>query len=157
VDGGIVCNFPVWIYDDDIEAGNPPVGFCLVDDGETRPIHGVVSMFAAILETMLEARDKRYIADEKLSTVQIPTLGIQTCDFHLSRDRQEALYLAGRKAAVKYLDVMARGAGSRAALSDSQAENCNASPSPGDCIVFSVNREEQPSGKGNHQNRHLDS
>ncbi len=118
VDGGIVCNFPVWIYDDDIEAGTPPVGFCLVDDGETRPIHGVVSMFAAILETMLEARDKRYIADEKLNTVQIPTLGIQTCDFHLSRDGQEALYLAGRKAAGKYLDVMAAGAGSRAALSD---------------------------------------
>jgi NTE family protein len=117
VDGGIVCNFPVWIYDDDIEAGNPPVGFCLVDDGETRPIHGVVSMFAAILETMLEARDKRYIADEKLTTVQIPTLGIQTCDFHLSRDRQEALYLAGRKAAVRYLDVMAAGAGSRSAAS----------------------------------------
>ena len=115
VDGGIVCNFPVWIYDDDIEAGNPPVGFCLVDDGETRPIHGVVSMFAAILETMLEARDKRYIADEKLTTVQIPTLGIQACDFHLSRDRQEALYLAGRKAAVKYLDVMATGADSRSA------------------------------------------
>jgi len=115
VDGGIVCNFPVWIYDDDIDAGNPPVGFCLVDDGETRPIHGVVSMLAAILETMLEARDKRYIADEQLTTVQIPTLGIQTCDFHLSGDRQEALYLAGRKAAVKYLDVMATGAGSRSA------------------------------------------
>ena|GEM_PF-55546 len=117
VDGGIVCNFPAWIYDDDIEAGNPPVGFCLVDDGETRPIHGVVSMFAAILETMLEARDKRYIADEKLTTVQIPTLGIQTCDFHLSSDRQEALYLAGRKAAVEYLDVMATGAVSRSAMS----------------------------------------
>ena len=115
VDGGIVCNFPVWIYDDDIEAGNPPVGFSLVDDGETRPIHGVVSMFAAILETMLEARDKRYIADEQLTTVQIPTLGIQTCDFHLSRERQEALYLAGRKVAVKYIDVMATGAGSRSA------------------------------------------
>jgi len=117
VDGGIVCNFPVWIYDDDIEEGNSPVGFCLVDDGETRPIHGVVSMLAAILETMLEARDKRYIADEKLTTVQIPTLGIQTCDFHLSRDRQEALYLAGREAAVKYLDVMRTGAGSRSAMS----------------------------------------
>ena len=117
VDGGIVCNFPVWIYDDDIEAGNPPVGFSLVDDGETRPIHGVVSMFAAILETMLEARDKRYIADEHITTVQIPTLGIQTCDFHLSRDRQEALYLAGRKAAVEYLDVMTAGAGSRSATS----------------------------------------
>lgn len=117
VDGGIVCNFPVWIYDDDIEAGNPPVGFCLVDDGETRPIHGVVSMFAAILETMLEARDKRYIVDEKLTTVQIPTLGIQTCDFHLSRERQEALYLAGRQVAKKYLDVMSAGAGSRSAKS----------------------------------------
>ncbi len=116
VDGGIVCNFPIWIYDDDIEAGNPPVGFCLVDDGETRPIHGVVSMLAAILETMLEARDKRYIADEKLTTVQIPTLGIQTCDFHLSRERQEALYLAGRNAAVEYL-AMAKGAGSRSAAS----------------------------------------
>ncbi len=115
-DGGIVCNFPVWIYDDDIEAGNPPVGFRLVDDGETRPIHGVVSMFAAILETMLEARDKRYIADEKLATVQIPTLGIQTCDFHLSRERQEALYLAGRQAAVEYL-AMAKGAGSRSTTS----------------------------------------
>jgi len=104
VDGGIVCNFPAWIYDEDIEKGNPPVGFCLVDDGETRPIHGVISMFAAIVETMLEARDKRYIADEHLPTVRIPTLGVQTCDFNLSKKRQEELYLAGRNAAIEYLD-----------------------------------------------------
>lgn len=117
VDGGIVCNFPAWIYDDDIEKGNPPVGFCLVDDGETRPIHGVISMFAAIMETMLEARDKRYIADEHLLTVRIPTLGVQTCDFNLSKKRQEELYLAGRKAATEYLDAVEGGAGSRAAHS----------------------------------------
>ena len=113
VDGGIVCNFPAWIYDDDIEKGNPPVGFCLVDDGETRPIHGVISMFAAIVETMLEARDKRYIADEHLSTVRIPTLGVQTCDFNLSKKRQEELYLAGRNAAAEYLDAMEAEEGSR--------------------------------------------
>jgi len=113
VDGGIVCNFPAWIYDDDIEKGNPPVGFCLVDDGETRPIHGVISMFAAIVETMLEARDKRYIADEHLPTVRIPTLGVQTCDFNLSKKRQEELYLAGRNAATEYLDVMEAKKGSR--------------------------------------------
>jgi len=117
VDGGIVCNFPIWIYDDDIEDGNPPVGFCLVDDGETRPVHGVLSMFVAIVETMLEARDKRYLEDEKLTTVQIPTLGVQTCDFDLSRDKQEALYLAGRKAAADYLDTLITGKGSRAAIS----------------------------------------
>jgi NTE family protein len=117
VDGGIVCNFPAWIYDDDIEKGNPPVGFCLVDDGETRPIHGVISMFAAIVETMLEARDKRYIADEHLPMVRIPTLGVQTCDFNLSKKRQEELYLAGRNAATEYLDAVEAGAGSRAAHS----------------------------------------
>ena len=115
VDGGIVCNFPAWIYDDDIEKGNPPVGFCLVDDGETRPIHGVISMFAAIVETMLEARDKRYIADEHLPTVRIPTLGVQTCDFNLSKQRQEELYLAGRNAATEYLDALEGGVGSRSA------------------------------------------
>ncbi len=112
VDGGIVCNFPAWIYDDDIEKGNPPVGFCLVDDGETHPIHGVISMFAAIVETMLEARDKRYIADEHLPTVRIPTLGVQTCDFNLSKKRQEELYLAGRNAATEYLDAMEAEEGS---------------------------------------------
>ena len=113
VDGGIVCNFPAWIYDDDIEKGNPPVGFCLVDDGETRPIHGVISMFAAIVETMLEARDKRYIADEHLPTVRVPTLGVQTCDFNLSKKKQEELYLAGRKAAIEYLNAVEAKEGSR--------------------------------------------
>jgi NTE family protein len=49
---------------------------------------------------MMETHDARYITDQSFArTIPIPTLGVQTTEFHLSRDRSEHLHESGRVAA----------------------------------------------------------
>lgn len=106
VDGGILSNYPVWLFDNGSD--NPPwptIGFKLVDPNEYKPhfIIGPVTLFAALFETMMEAHDARYIEDSNfMRTIPIPTLGVQTTDFDLSPSRKEALYNSGHEAAQKF-------------------------------------------------------
>lgn len=103
VDGGVLSNFPVWIFDDDSE--NPPwptLGYKLVepDSGQPNRINGPITLFAALFNTMMDAHDARYIEDaDFVRTIPIPTLGVRTTEFDLSYKRSENLYESGRKAA----------------------------------------------------------
>jgi len=52
---------------------------------------------------MMEAHDARYIKDEQFSrTIPIPTLGIGTTEFDITREKSEALYQSGRDAAENF-------------------------------------------------------
>src|SRR3989344_1272490 len=106
VDGGILSNFPVWIYDEDpMYPEVPTFGYKLVDPDEGRPhkIDGPVSLFDALFATMMEAHDARYIEDaDFMRAIPIPTLGVQTTDFNISSEKKGALYSAGYEAAEKF-------------------------------------------------------
>jgi len=106
VDGGILSNFPVWLFD--TEGSEPPwptFGFKLVEPGEGLPhkIRGPISMLTALFSTMSEAHDARYIKDaDFVRTIGIPTLDVGTTEFDLSPQKSEALYQSGRKAAEEF-------------------------------------------------------
>ncbi|MFH1639641.1 MAG: patatin-like phospholipase family protein [Chloroflexota bacterium] len=106
VDGGLLSNFPVWLFDTDGGAPEwPTLGFKLIEPGGETPhqVFGPVSLLAALFATMMEAHDARYIKDEQfVRTIPIPTLGVGTTEFDLSRERSEALYQSGREAAEKF-------------------------------------------------------
>lgn len=103
VDGGLLSNYPVWIFD--TEGAAPPwptIGFKLVEPGSGQPanVRGPVSLLTALFSTMMEAHDARYIADHDfVRTVAIPTLGVRTTEFDITKEKSEALYESGRKAA----------------------------------------------------------
>jgi NTE family protein len=62
----------------------------------------------------MEAHDRIYLEKaEYARTIPIPTLGIGTTDFELSRERAEALYESGRDAAEKFLATWDFDAGGR--------------------------------------------
>ncbi|WP_409346425.1 patatin-like phospholipase family protein [Paenibacillus sp. MBLB4367] len=109
VDGGILSNFPLWLFDKqehDAE-GDPTLGFQLVGRGENEPrkIIGPLSMFQALFATMMDAHDERYIEEHKLfRTIKIPSLGVHTTDFSIGPEMSMKLYNAGVLAAGKYLD-----------------------------------------------------
>jgi len=109
VDGGLLSNFPVWLFD--IEGDNPEwptLGFKLVEPDEDVPhrIKGPISLLTALFSTMMEAHDARYIKDEHfVRTIPIPTLGVRTTEFNISPDRTEALYQSGRQAAEKFFST----------------------------------------------------
>lgn len=125
VDGGLLSNFPIWLFDVPDEPRWPTFGLRLVAPGEASsdlpaaapppsappPWHVGEGMEAGrylrgLVETMLEAHDRRYIEDEGYSrTIAIPTLGVRTTDFGLSPAQAQALYEAGHAAARRFLDA----------------------------------------------------
>jgi NTE family protein len=106
VDGGLLSNFPLWLFDEkeslkSPERRTPTVGYQLI--GKTEPqahrITGPFSMLQAMVGTMLSAHDERYIETEKfVRTVKIPTLGVSTTQFHITPEQSDELYAAGLNA-----------------------------------------------------------
>ncbi|HEX7056140.1 MAG TPA: patatin-like phospholipase family protein, partial [Bacilli bacterium] len=110
VDGGILSNFPLWIFDKTNKEDRkmtPVLGFNLVGKNEARPkeIHGPLSMFQALFATMMGAHDERYIDERnRFRTIKIPTLGVQTTQFDISKEEAMRLYEAGKDAAERFFD-----------------------------------------------------
>ncbi|HEY8417976.1 MAG TPA: patatin-like phospholipase family protein [Limnochordales bacterium] len=105
VDGGLLSNFPVWLFDVPGAPPWPTFGFMLVDPeyGRPQPIRGPVSMAVALLSTMLEAHDARYLEEaDRVRTIRIPTCGVRTTDFDISTEKRRELFEAGRHAAREF-------------------------------------------------------
>jgi NTE family protein len=116
VDGGLLSNFPVWLFD---RQGAPPrwptFGLMLVEPEPRKPVAdrlaraddtGLLGFLKAIAQTVLEAHDRLYIEQADFArTIPIPTLGVRTTEFDLSRKRALALYESGRTAAEGFLDT----------------------------------------------------
>lgn len=107
VDGGILSNFPIWLFDDGTaDPAWPTFGYNLVDPDQNKShsIDGPISMLKALFSTMMEAHDARYIeAQHFVRTIPIPTVGVQTTEFNLSAEKKAALYESGREAARQFL------------------------------------------------------
>lgn len=102
VDGGLLSNFPLWIFDspDAIskDAFIPTIGFQLVGRGKGNPnkINGPVSMMKALFSTMLDAHDERYIEEaNRFRTVKIPAMGVSITDFDISLEQSDKLFKSG--------------------------------------------------------------
>lgn len=108
VDGALLSNFPLWIFDKQPLASKlPVVGFQLVgrNDFEKRHIRGPISMLQALIDTMLSAHDERYITSQnRMRTVKIPTLGVRSTQFDISLSKSLELYQAGQEAAKRFFE-----------------------------------------------------
>jgi NTE family protein len=119
VDGGMLSNYPMWLFD--AHEGRPPrfptFGLLLVapnqrdpllprppeaahDDGMPSPL-GYVE---AIADTMMQARDRFYVEQDNFArTIPIPTCGVTTTQFSISVEQARELFDSGRSAASKFL------------------------------------------------------
>ncbi|MCL6604247.1 MAG: patatin-like phospholipase family protein [Paenibacillus sp.] len=108
VDGGLLSNFPMWLFDEHESSRMrpiPTVGFQMIGKMDPQPhrITGPFTMLQALVGTMLSAHDERYIEQEKfIRTVKIPTLGVGTTQFEITKDQSDELYEAGLKAGEKF-------------------------------------------------------
>lgn len=120
VDGGVLSNFPVWLFDSREAPRWPTFGLRLVDpepeapldqrmEPATYPIGGIgttIDYVRSLIYTMLEAHDRLYIEMADFArTICIPTLGVRTTDFDLPREKRLELYEAGRSAAERFLET----------------------------------------------------
>ena len=116
VDGGMLSNFPVWLFD--TTKGEPPrwptFGMLLVEADpkvpvahrvEARDSGSIIDYVKALASTMMEAHDRLYLEKATfVRTIPIPTLGVSTTEFEITPERVRALYESGRRAAFDFLD-----------------------------------------------------
>lgn len=114
VDGGILSNFPVWLFDSDGEPAWPTFGFRLVagDATQGKPppvqhrIEGPLSEVVAIFDSAMNALDAYYIKkDNFVRTIAIDTLGVNPRDFTLTNATKTRLYKSGVTAAEQFLST----------------------------------------------------
>jgi NTE family protein len=115
VDGGMLSNFPVWLFDRPASGDRasepiprwPTIGFKLVEpeDGLPNETDSTLGFVKALVTTMLDSHDKKHVEEvDYLRTIGIPTMGVRTTEFSLSRERQNLLYTSGCKAAHAFLE-----------------------------------------------------
>ncbi|MDQ0254814.1 NTE family protein [Evansella vedderi] len=87
IDGAILSNYPIWIFDTKGVPRWPTIGFRLSGqniDPEAFKIKGPVSKTISIIRTMLEAHDKKYVNKEAAArTVFIEGIAVGTIDFNI--------------------------------------------------------------------------
>ena len=104
VDGGILSNFPVWLFDNPGEVRRPTFGFKLHRGAgpeappsrrEIPRLFWPLPMAKAMFFAATEAWDRRTSKATRVRTVSIPTGEIKTLEFGLDDEDKRALYGSG--------------------------------------------------------------
>ena len=107
VDGGVLSNFPVWIFDVDQTPGWPTFGFKLSEPGSSNTAVGktdLLSYACDVVDAMMEEDQSVYRKDkDSVRTISIPTLGIKSTDFNISPIDSFRLYLSGYESCKRFL------------------------------------------------------
>ncbi|KAA0965476.1 patatin-like phospholipase family protein [Sporosarcina sp. ANT_H38] len=108
VDGGVLSNFPMWIFND--ENGNterPVLGLRLSRSQEEMPGHNIdnaLDLFEALFSTMKNAHDERYISRKhERNIIFIPVDDYSATQFDMDEETKESLMDAGRNSTLKFL------------------------------------------------------
>lgn len=107
VDGGVLSNFPMWLFDkDNVKKVRPVLGVKLSQNMIQQPtnkIKNALNMFEALFETMKDAHDSRYISRKhEKNIIFIPTEGNLTTEFQLSDEKKQELIDLGKTSAGKF-------------------------------------------------------
>ena len=110
VDGGVLSNFPMWLFDD--TAGNrerPLIGLKISrGHGEAtahkNKIDNGLNLFEALFSTMKDAHDERYISrKQEKDIIFIPVGDVSATQFDLGEETKKALIESGRRSTTEFL------------------------------------------------------
>ncbi|WP_066060621.1 patatin-like phospholipase family protein [Neobacillus soli] len=109
VDGGVLSNFPIWLFDqENVKKIRPVLGIKLSSseyEHEKHKIKNGIQLFGALFETMKDAHDARYISKKHVKDIIfIPTKGVLFTEFHLSVEKKRELFEEGKKQAKQFLE-----------------------------------------------------
>jgi NTE family protein len=107
VDGGVLSNFPMWLFNSDhVRKERPVIGLRLSVDEIWKPheVDNAVELFSALFKTMKDAHDARYISKKHVhNIVFIPMKGISAMDFNLNDEKKGELINNGRQCTKEFL------------------------------------------------------
>src|SRR5699024_8671813 len=100
VDGGLLSNFPLWLFQTKQEqALRPVLGVTLsetVEQQQPELVKNGIDMLQAIFKTMIKAHDTRYISTSQSNQIVfIPVKDIKTVDFNINDKTKEDLIELG--------------------------------------------------------------
>lgn len=108
VDGGLLSNFPIHLFDQEGTPDWPTFGILLQEDsyGQAHDIHGPISFFKAMFQTLMKFHDKKSIHPEDFlhRTITVPVGKTETTNFSITRQEREELYRSGQQAAIHFLN-----------------------------------------------------
>lgn len=106
VDGGVLSNFPMWIYDN----GNrvrPVLGMKLSSSSEDKKPHDInngIQLFEALFSTMQNAHDNRYISRRhEKNIIFIPVEEYSATQFDLDEATKNKLMGIGKERTIQFL------------------------------------------------------
>lgn len=110
VDGGVLSNFPMWLFDkENVKKVRPVLGIRLSYNNNERPrkeIKNAIQLFEALFVTMKDAHDARYISRKhEKNIIFIPTEGLLPTEFKLSEEKKRLLYELGYERAEQFLST----------------------------------------------------
>jgi NTE family protein len=115
VDGGILSNFPVWLFDvADRDPVRPTFGFRLIGGrgvgcslaGIVNALGWPVQLGTEIFHTATDAWDERFMSHStRVRTCPVDADDVGTTDFDIGPDKQNLLIDNGRRAAASFLDA----------------------------------------------------
>lgn len=113
VDGGVLSNFPLWIFDDaDGRKMRPTIGLKLSHRREEQcpqKINNGLNLFEALFATMKGAHDERYISRRhEKDIIFIPVDDYSATQFDLNEETKETLMEMGRNRTVHFLKTWPR-------------------------------------------------
>ena len=106
VDGGLISNFPIWIFDVDSAPQWPTFGLNLLDNKreDTLKFKGTISYMLDVIETSLYTNENVFFKEKDyVRIINIPTLDIGATEFHISQKQMNELYKLGYNSAKKFL------------------------------------------------------
>ncbi|ARK21692.1 MULTISPECIES: patatin-like phospholipase family protein [Sporosarcina] len=108
VDGGILSNFPMWIFDEDtVSVKRPVIGLKLSRDQSEVPgrsIRNALQLFEALFATMKNAHDEKYISrDQEKNIIFIPVEDYSATQFDMNEEEIENLLSIGRSRTKDFL------------------------------------------------------
>ena len=116
VDGGMLSNFPIWLFDSNGTPDHPTFGLILKEDPSEEDdedildsmwgIKRIFNFSHAIIKTMMSAHDKRFVrpGDFTHRTIQIPVGDVGTTDFDLTSEKKDWLHHQGKRATNEFLE-----------------------------------------------------
>ena len=108
VDGGVLSNFPMWLYDDtNGKKERPVLGIKLSHNQEEMPGHKIdnaLDLFEALFSTMKNAHDEKYISRKHEKNILfIPVDGYSATQFDMDENAKEELIKKGRSSTIEFL------------------------------------------------------
>ena len=107
VDGGILSNFPIWLFDVKGIPRWPTIGFRLSECRSQQSEQckkSILSYALDIAETIIDRNDEIYLSDkDAVRSISIPTFGIKATKFDLTREERQKLYKSGYNKAKEFI------------------------------------------------------